>query len=189
MTDWALIILTAVGSGALGSIVTTYGTQTRERRQARTQVREALRQVQNLMRHVPTYEQLTAALDNLETSAMLARLPKELTGLNRDALHMLREHLASVAEPHPPDGPELADARSDIAFLSDHIAGETIHLFIDATWHPILSAPRRWWRTRQLSRVMDTHPRPGPHLRGKRRWELETIRRAKREQARRRRTS
>jgi hypothetical protein len=186
MTDWALVILTALGSGALGAIVTTYGTQTRERRQARTQVREALRQVQNLMRHVPTYEQLTAALDNLETSAMLARLPQELTGLNRDALHTLREHLASVAEPHPSDGPELADARSDTAFLSDHIAGETIQLFIDATWHPILSAPRRWWRTRQLSRVMDTYPRPGPRLRDKRRWERDTIRRAKRDRKRRR---
>jgi hypothetical protein len=54
MTDWAPIILTALGSGALGSIITTYGTQTRERRQARTQARDAIRRVENLTLPVPT---------------------------------------------------------------------------------------------------------------------------------------
>jgi hypothetical protein len=76
MTDWAVVILAALGSGVLSSIITTYGTQTRERRQARAQAREAIRHVQSLMRHVPTHERLTGALDNLETSAMLAPLPK-----------------------------------------------------------------------------------------------------------------
>ena len=81
MTDWAPIIFAALGSGALGSIITIYGTQTRERVQARAQAREAIRQVQNFTFPLPTHEQLTAALDQLETSAMLARLPKQLTGL------------------------------------------------------------------------------------------------------------
>ena len=181
MNDWAPIILTAVGSGALGSIITTYGTQTRERRQARAQAREAIRQVQSLTVPVPTYEQLTAALDNLETSAMLAGLPEKLTALNREALYIRREVMANVNEPSPPDDPDFANSRSDIAFAVDHIAGETLHLLVDATWHPILSAPYRWWRTRQLARVMDTRPRPGPRPRDKRRWERETIRKAKRE--------
>ncbi len=179
MTDWAPIILTALGSGALGSIITTYGTQTRERRQARAPAREAIRQVQNLTFPVPTHEQLTAALDNLETSVMLARLPKRLTGLNREALYIRRDVMASVAEADSPDNPESANSRSDMAFASDHIAGETLQLLIDATWHPALGVPYRWWRTRQLARVMDTRPRPGPRRRDKRRWERETIRKAK----------
>ena len=36
---------------------------------------------------MPTWEQLTIALDDLELSAVLARLPKKLTGLNREALY------------------------------------------------------------------------------------------------------
>ena len=180
MTDWAPIILTALGSGALGSIIATYGAQTRERRQARAQAREAMRQVQNLTLLVPTHEQLTAAPDNLETSAMLARLPRRLTGLNREALYIRRNVMASVAEADPPDDPESANSYNDIAFASEHIAGETLQLLIDATWHPTLGAPYRWWRTRQLARVMDIRPRPGPDRRGKRRWERETIRKAKR---------
>jgi hypothetical protein len=186
MTDWAPIILTALGSGALGSIITTYGTQTRERRQARTQARDAIRRVQNLTFPVPSREQLTTGLDNLETSAMLARLPKKLTSLNREALYIRRDSMASVAKAEPPDAPEFATYESDIAFASEHIAAETLQLLVDATWHPILGAPYRWWRNRQLSRVMATHPRPGPRSRDKRRWERETIRKAKREMKRRR---
>lgn len=189
MTDWAPIILTALGSGALGSIITTYGTQTRERRQARTQARDAIRRVENLTFPVPTREQLATALDDLETSAMLARLPKKLTSLNREALYTRRDSMASVAELGPPDAPGPATYDSGIAFASQHIAGETLRLLVDATWHPILGAPYRWWRTRQLYRVMDTRPRPGPRSRDKRRWERETIRKAKREMKRDRRAS
>jgi hypothetical protein len=72
MTDWVPIVIAAIGSGAVGSVITAYGTQTRERRQARAQAREAIRQVQNLTYPLRTQEQVDAALDNLETSAMLA---------------------------------------------------------------------------------------------------------------------
>lgn len=70
--------------------------------------------------------------------------------------------MASVAEAGPPDEPKPANSRSDMAFATDHIAGETLQLLIDATWHPTLGAPYRWWQTRQLARVMDIRPRPGP---------------------------
>jgi hypothetical protein len=183
--DW-LLIVTGLGAGVVGSVITTYGTQTRERRQARAQSREAIRQVQNLIVSPPTYEQLTAALDNLETSAMLAGLPKNLTGLNREALYILRELTAPDAQP-PPDDVETANVISDAAFAADHIAAETVQLLTDATWHPVLSAPRQWYRTRQLSRLMDIRPgrlgfNPRVQRRGKRRWERETIRKARRQQ-------
>jgi hypothetical protein len=179
MTDWVPIIVAALGSGALSSIVTTYGTQTRERGQARAQAREAIRDVQNLTFPLPTHEQLTAALDQLETSAMLARLPKKLTGLNRETVFKRREVMASAAEANSP-GSELASSDSDRAFAFEHIAAETLQLLVGATWHPILGAPYRWWRTRQLSRVMDIFPRAGPRPSDKRRWERDAIRKAKR---------
>ena len=51
------------------------------------------------MRHVPTYEQLTATLDSLGTSAVLARLPKELTGLTASLSGMLTNRLHLHREP------------------------------------------------------------------------------------------
>ena len=43
--DW-LLTVTGLGAGVAGSVITLYGTQTRERRQARAQSREAIREVQ-----------------------------------------------------------------------------------------------------------------------------------------------
>jgi hypothetical protein len=116
---------------------------------------------------------------------MLAALPKNLTGLNREALYILSELTDADLQP-PPDDVETANAISDAAFAADHIAAETVQLLADATWHPVLSAPRRWYRTRQLSRLMDTRPgrlgfNPRVQRRGKRRWERETIRKARRQ--------
>jgi hypothetical protein len=179
MTDWVPIVSAAIGSGALGSVITAYGTQTRERRQASAQAREAIRQVQHLTYRLRTQEQVDAALDSLETSAMLAGLPKKLTALNRQALWIHWQVTSSYANPNPPDDAEAAGEVSDLAFATDHIADDTTQLLIDATWHPVLSAPRRWWRTRRLSAVMDTWPRPGPRPRDKRQWERKTIRRRK----------
>jgi hypothetical protein len=179
MTDWVPIVIAAIGSGALSSVITAYGTQTRERRQARAQAREAIRQVQNLTYPLPTQEQVGRALDNLETSAMLAGLPKKLTALNRQALWIHWQITGSYANPNPPDDAEAAGQVSDLAFAADHITSDTTQLLIDATWHPVLSAPRRWWRTRRLSAVMDTWPQPGPRPRDKRQWERKTIRRRK----------
>jgi|SRR6185437_13989957 len=127
---------------------------------------------------VPTFEQLAAALDNLETTAMLAGLSQKLVTLHSDALFTMRDGLASVNNP-PPDDPEVSSARSEMMFAADHIAGQTTKLLVDATWHPILGAPYRWWRTRQLSRLSATRPRPGPDRRGIRRWERKTIRESK----------
>jgi hypothetical protein len=183
MTDWVPIVIAAIGSGALGSVITAYGTQTRERRQVRAQAREAIRQVQNITFPMRTQDQVDTALGNLETSAMLAGLPKKLTALNRQALWIHWQITNSHASSTPQDDAETARETSDLGFAADHVAGDTIQLLIDATWHPVLSAPRRWWRTRRLSAVMDQWPRPGPRPRDKRQWERKTIR--KRKQARR----
>jgi hypothetical protein len=166
MSDWVTIVLTGLGSGVVGSVITTYGSQIRERRQARTQAREGIRNIQQILYGTSTQEELIVVLDGFETIAMLAGLPERLTRINRDAVLAYRASVSAHA--------------SDGEFLNHHIATETVRLLIDATWHPALKAPYRWWRTRRLYRVMHTGPRPGPRRRDKRRWERETIRKAKR---------
>lgn len=80
-----LLVITGLGSGFLGSVITTYGTQTRERRQARATARDALRHAEGIhdrsVRYVggkiePSFQQLTDALNEFETAAMLAGLPR-----------------------------------------------------------------------------------------------------------------
>ena len=84
-SGWFPLILTTLGAGATGAVISTYGTQTRERRQARAAAREALRNVENLTPSPDTREQVAAALDAFDTSAMLAGLPRKVTVLHREA--------------------------------------------------------------------------------------------------------
>ena len=88
--------------------------------------------MQSLTFPVPTHEQLTVALDNLETASMLAGLPKKLTGLNREAFYIRTQINATIAEVDLPDDPGVTDVLSDVAFASEHISAETLQLLIDA---------------------------------------------------------
>jgi hypothetical protein len=86
MPSWVTLIFTTLGAGAVGSIITTYGSQTRERRAARAQARDCLRRAVNLARTLnPLHADITAALDELDTSAMIAGLPRGLVDLHREA--------------------------------------------------------------------------------------------------------
>jgi hypothetical protein len=73
--NWALVILTSAGSGAIGAAVTTYGTQAKERRSARGEVRACLRRVEQIARRFDTshgyHAQLVAAFDDLEAALAL----------------------------------------------------------------------------------------------------------------------
>jgi len=110
MTAWVPIVLTAIGSGALGSVITAYGTQTRERRQARAQAREASARCRTSpSRGAPGAGRRHAW--QLETSAMLAGLPKKLTALNRQARRWWRtRRLCAVMDTWPRPGPRPRQA-------------------------------------------------------------------------------
>jgi len=84
-SGWLPLVLTTLGAGAIGAVISTYGTQTRERRHARAAAREALRDVENLTPSPDTRERVAAALDAFDTSAMLAGLPRQVTALHREA--------------------------------------------------------------------------------------------------------
>jgi hypothetical protein len=82
--DW-LLILTGLGGGVLGAIITTNGAQTKERRQARATAREALRQAEAICLRQHPGNEVTRAFDELETAAMLAGLPRTLINVHRRA--------------------------------------------------------------------------------------------------------
>jgi hypothetical protein len=79
-----LLVVTGLGGGAVGTIITTYGTQTYQRREARAAGRETLRYAEDLAYVQSEHKDIKATLARLETSAMLAGLPRKLTELHRE---------------------------------------------------------------------------------------------------------
>jgi hypothetical protein len=148
-SGWLPLVLTTFGGGAVGAIISTYGTQTRERHQARAAAREALRDVENLTPSPDTRQQVTVALDAFETSAMLAGLPRKVTALHREA----RLHSCFYPDvPHTSDSPEAA--RFEVTQrTSRRVAHQAAELLTHATWHPWATVPWRVYRARQLTRL------------------------------------
>jgi hypothetical protein len=149
-SGWFSLILTTLGAGATGAAISTYGTQTRERRQARAAAREALRNVEDLTPSPDTREQLAAALDALDTSAMLAGLPRKVMALHREA--RLRSCWYPDI-PYPSDSPE-ADRYETTQRTSRRVAHQAAELLVHATWHPWATAPWRWYRARRLALLL-----------------------------------
>ena len=179
MTDWVLLVLTTLGAGAAGAIITTYGAQASDRRAARAKARECLSEAENLSRGGDiSHEQITAAMDNLEISAMIARLPRKLVDLHRVARVRLwaARRAAGSAE-----NPIVTDSG---AIITVRVGTEAGQLLSAAMWHPWLSAPYRWYRTRRLIKLfaagLPTHSSSLKVSRhDNRQWESDIIRRGK----------
>lgn len=175
------LVLTTLGAGAVGAIITTYGAQASDRRTARAKARECLAKAENLSRGGDiSHEQITAAMDDLEVNAMIARLPRRLVDLHRVArvrLWAARRAAGSGEDPILTDPDAIASVRVGI---------EAGQLLSAAMWHPWLTAPYRWYRTRRLTKVlavgMPMHSASIKVFRdNNRRWERDTIKRAKRD--------
>lgn len=166
MTAWATLAFTTLGGGAVGSIVTTYASQSRERRRARADAREAIRKADCLAADPPRspHNDFIAALDNLETAAMLAGLPRALTELHREACEwhwVLAINHWRLTQPQSPGVPSYEEGTgNDHQGIEALICWRTAHqaasLLAAATWHPWVSAPYRWYQTRRLTRVLRT---------------------------------
>jgi len=101
-----LTIVVGLGAGAAGAIITAWGGQSRERRQARTEARDSLRLAEQAIHAsetaieaddgstipAPGILEVRQALDDLETRAMLANLPRGLVRLHHETT---LAHLAS----------------------------------------------------------------------------------------------
>jgi hypothetical protein len=161
MPNWLLLILTSLASGLVGSIITTYGPGARERRRARADAREAIRKADRLAADPPNVSlpSFTAALDDLETAAMIARLSRALTELHREACELYWtlaiEKWRLAAKQRPP-----GSLLSEIGYKGPRelecwqVAHQAADLLAFATWHPYVSIPYRMYRTRHLIRVL-----------------------------------
>ena len=164
----------------MGSVITTYGAQASDRRGARARARESLTTAENLSKGGDvSHQQITAAMDDLEIRAMIAGLPRTLIDLHRVA--RVRLWAARQATPTGED-PILTDPA---AIASVRVGVEAGQLLSAAMWHPLLTAPYRWHRTRRLSKVlaagMPAHSASGKLFRqNNRQWERDIIRKAKR---------
>lgn len=107
VTGWFPLVLTTFFGGVVGSLITTYGSQTGERRDARSQVRAALYRTGTLVNHSDNEGQLSQGLDEFEITAILAGLPKgwvqlyscvsaELEMLLREDSHDSKEFLKII---------------------------------------------------------------------------------------------
>lgn len=163
MTDWVTLAFTTLGAGAVGSIITAYAPQVRERRRARAHAREAIRKADYLAANPPRTPQneFIAALDNLETAAMLAGLSRTLVELHRDASERYWaasiKHWRLTNPPLSPGVPREEGLGDDYMGIQAHTYRSIVHqasrLLASATWHPIAGAPHRWYQTRRLARA------------------------------------
>jgi hypothetical protein len=148
----------------------------RERREARAQAREAIRRVEYIARTLrPPHPAITGALDNLETRALIARLPRTLVMLYWDAR---MRHWAKWATTPPDDDAPLRDPE---AITCGRVGSQAADLLVAATWHPWRGAPWRWYRTRRLKHLLEAgmpaHARFHLDARtNRRKWERQVLR-------------
>jgi hypothetical protein len=144
MTDpsgWIALVFTTLGAGVIGSIITTYGSQGRVRRKARSQALSVLQRIETarLGRTVGeglAYDRKEFAA--LEASCMVAGVPSQpvswLTALSE----------ASAGPPSDP-GPIIATA---------YLIGYSSFLVQQSLWHPYLSRIFLYFRIWRLRRIV-----------------------------------
>jgi hypothetical protein len=150
MTLLVVAIGTALLSGVGAAFITAHATQASERREARAQAREAIRQAETIAGTLrPSHQAITGALADLEARAMIARLPRGLVDLYREACMRRWAKWATT----PPD--DDAPLRDDEAVICGMVSRQAAQLLVAAAWHPWLSPPRCWYRIRRLQRFLD----------------------------------
>jgi hypothetical protein len=152
MTPEWVVVAASVASGVLGSIVTTYGTQARERRTARTEVRKHFQRVERLARHRDLsqeyYWQVVASLDDLEGAMLVAGMPRYVAAFYR------RIQLLAYAT-HTTTAPEERNEPKAQWIIAARVSHRTGDLLADTIWHPWLSAPTRRLRMRRLQKILE----------------------------------
>lgn len=172
------MVASAVASGVLGSVVTVYGTQAKERRAARTEVRRYFQRVEQLSRHKDTsqkyYGQLLSSLDDLEGAMLAAGMPRHLAAFYRK-IQLLAYATHTTATPEDRDKPGAH------WLIAARVAHRAADLLADTIWHPWLSAPTRRLRLRKLQLIIDKGMPERTRMHGEnqvrlRTWEREIIR-------------
>lgn len=152
-------VAVAVVSGGLGSIITTYGTQAKDRRDARGIARESFTKAEDTV--VLTGTLGLDELARLEASAFTAEIPSYLVEAYRDArklaekerrdLKEARDVLVKDMNEQTRDRVQKAEARSSGADLAAILVSA---LLLRSLWHPLLARLTRHHQCRQLCLVL-----------------------------------
>jgi hypothetical protein len=177
MTDWVPILLTGLGSGVVGSVITTYGSQAREWCEAR---KEALARLAEADRAAGQASgDRSVILDAgraVGTAALLAAVP----------MHVVDTYLLAYDAVHD-DRLKWAPPRvtsHDPASVGIHVYREATELITKVLWHPWLTMPVRRYRSRRIRRFFAGVLPPGTTIflrrtHGARKWERAAIQAAR----------
>jgi hypothetical protein len=177
MTDWVPILLTGVASGVIGSVITTYGSQARERRDARKEVLARLAEADRTAGQVAVDR--AAVLDAgraVGTAALLAGVPRHLIDTYLLAYDAVRDDRLKWGTPRI--------TSNDPMSVGIHLYREATELLTVVLWHPLLTLPVRRYRSRRIRRFLAGVLPPGTTIflrrtRGVRRWERAALQAAK----------
>jgi len=177
MTDWVPILLTGLGSGVLGSVITTYGSQARERHDAR---KEALARLAEADRAAGQASNDRAAIldagRTVGTAALLAGVPMYIVDTYLLAYDAVRSDRLKWAPTRVTD--------QDPQTVGIYVYREATELITRVLWHPWVTLPIRRHRSRHIRRFLGNVLPPGTtiYLRrtgGARKWERAAIEAAK----------
>jgi hypothetical protein len=145
-TGWLPLIITTLGAGAIGSMITTYGTQGRQRLDARSNAMACLERIEANRGLDPIAQGLQynpEAFAELHMKCLVAGVPR----------HLVRtyERVSELSA----DLPKHPDAKADRArYLMAALLTERAGVLIrDALWHPLLSRTHRRRRVQKIRRI------------------------------------
>jgi hypothetical protein len=177
MTDWVPLLLTGLGAGVIGSVITTYGSQARERRDAR---KEALARLADADRAIgQSSSDRRTILDAgraVGTAAMLVAVPMYVVDTYLLAYEAARDDRLKWAPPRT--------TPQDPASVGIHTYREATELLTKVLWHPLLTLPVRRYRSRRIRRFLAGVLPAGTTIflrrtRGTRKWERAALQAAR----------
>ncbi len=178
----AVVVPTALGSSVASTLITTYATQSRERKAARVEVRRAMRAAQSVAYKVDTrITQLQETLDEFVRAAQLAQLPVPLVDLYVCAAEQVWRGL------HTPEAEwTRATTQATAVETAYRVLQEAFRLLVSATWLPHGSKVRVWRDTRRYRRVLvggipELDRKFGETWSHSRNWERDMLRKERRE--------
>lgn len=174
--DW-LLIITGLGGGVIGSLITTYGTQAKERRVARVELLAVLARADKIVgQESSTNRDLGDAAREVVTAALLAGIPIYIADTYLLAYQAVRsKDLAWGPGQTVPQDP---------ATVGLHTYREAVRLMQLAIWRPLLSRLIRKRRSQRIRRFLTAVLPPDAVIQvgrdaGTRKWERAAIRAAK----------
>jgi hypothetical protein len=177
MTDWVPLLLTGLGAGVTGSVITTYGSQARERRDARKEALARLADADHAIGEASNDRR--SALDAgraVGTAALLAAVPMHVVDTYLLAYDVARDDRLKWAPPRI--------SPHDPASVGIHVYREATELLTKVLWHPMLTLPVRRYRSRRIRRFITGILPPGTTIylrrtRSARKWERAALQAAK----------